>query len=79
MIFHDIDVVPAARKPSAMLHFSLVYPDRNGNHVMREIGRINASHSGPDDAKTLSQCKFQTGDYLDIAIHKKDGGAARMR
>lgn len=35
---------------------------------MREIGVTCSGKRGADDSKTLSQAKFQIGDYLDINI-----------
>lgn len=35
---------------------------------MREIGVTCSGQRGADDTKTLSQAKFQIGDYLDINI-----------
>lgn len=35
---------------------------------MREIGITCSGQRGADDSKTLSQAKFQIGDYLDINI-----------
>ena len=35
---------------------------------MREIGVTCSGQRGADDSKTLSQAKFQIGDYLDINI-----------
>ena len=35
---------------------------------MREIGVTCSGQRGADDNKTLSQAKFQIGDYLDINI-----------
>lgn len=46
---------------------------------MREIGVTCSGQRGADDSKTLSQAKFQIGDYLDINItppnnRSKEGG-----
>lgn len=35
---------------------------------MREIGVTCSGRRGEDDNKTLTQAKFQIGDYLDINI-----------
>jgi histone deacetylase complex subunit SAP18 len=35
---------------------------------MREIGVTCSGQRGADDSKTLSQVKFQIGDYIDINI-----------
>lgn len=49
--------------------FALVYPDtRPGLYRIRDIGVTCSGVQGQDDHKTLSQIKFQIGDYLDVAI-----------
>lgn len=73
--------VPAAAASSGtrfrgpVLKYALVYPDASGCYVMRDVGRIAgsggsgaAAAAADDGSKTLVQCKFQTGDYLDVAV-----------
>merc|ERR1712055_1188963 len=50
--------------------FSLVYPDlrQSPRCQSRDIGTTVAGQRGPDDQKTLADCKFVIGDFLDIAI-----------
>lgn len=49
--------------------FALVSPDsRPDSYRMREIGVTCSGRRGEDDNKTLTQAKFQIGDYLDINI-----------
>lgn len=33
-----------------------------------QLGSVHASQEGEDDKKTLKQLKFQTGDFMDVAI-----------
>lgn len=49
--------------------FERRYPDKNGRPKMRSVGTVHAARAGADDAKTLSQLKFQIGDFLDVAIN----------
>ena len=63
------EVQPAARRPQARLSYAFVYPDRRGKNVMRQVGQVHASRFGEDDAKSLQQLNFQTGDYLSVAIY----------
>ena len=37
---------------------------------MREVGQVrgDAHAPGPDDGRTLASLKFQTGDYMDVAL-----------
>ena len=63
------EVQPAARRPQARLSYAFVYPDRRGKNVMRQVGQVHASRFGEDDAKSLQQLNFQTGDFLSVAIY----------
>lgn len=63
------EVQPSARRPNARLNFAFVYPDRRGRNVMRPVGDVHSSRPGPCDHKSLKVLGFQTGDFLDVAIH----------
>jgi len=39
-----------------------------------KVGEVDAEQPGPDDVKTLAQIKFQTGDYMDVAIRTDHPG-----
>ena len=58
-----------AKSRTCRLGMSLVYPDKRGRPKLRAIGTVHATRKGSDDNKTLSQVKFQTGDFLDVAIN----------
>jgi histone deacetylase complex subunit SAP18 len=62
------DVNPDAKKPNARISFSLVYPDRTGRNTMRNVGVVHSTRPSNDDDATLRELKFQTGDYLAVAI-----------
>ncbi|XP_044739178.1 histone deacetylase complex subunit SAP18 [Chrysoperla carnea] len=63
------EVNPDTRKKGTYFDFALVYPDmRAPTYRMREIGTTCTGQKGADDSKTLSQCRFTIGDYMDIAI-----------
>lgn len=62
------EVQPAARRPNSRMGFALVYPDRRGHNVMRVVGQVHSARQGEDDRKTLRAIKFQTGDYLSVAV-----------
>eukprot|EP00611_Tribonema_gayanum_P027596 TRINITY_DN6867_c0_g1_i1.p2 TRINITY_DN6867_c0_g1~~TRINITY_DN6867_c0_g1_i1.p2 ORF type:complete len:124 (-),score=18.81 TRINITY_DN6867_c0_g1_i1:63-434(-) len=57
------------RRRNARLEFSFVYPDKMGKMVMREVGSVHSSRKGPSDDATLKELRFQTGDYIDIAVY----------
>ena len=64
-------VPPARDRLGARLSFSLVYPDRRGKPTMRPVGYVlgqSARGGGEDAGKTLHGVRFQTGDFLDVAI-----------
>merc|ERR1712113_665963 len=58
-----------------------VYPDLRGQNPRcqtRDIGTTIASKQGNDDNKTLHDCKFVIGDYIDVAITPPTGRMDRM-
>lgn len=63
------EIQPDAKQKNARLAFALVYPDRRGKNVMRQVGIVHNRLPGPDDNKTLKSLNFQTGDFLDVAIY----------
>ncbi|RWS21862.1 transcriptional co-repressor component-like protein [Leptotrombidium deliense] len=63
------EVNPEARRKGTFFDFALVYPDiRMPGYRMRDVGSTCCGQKTADDSKTLSQSRFQIGDYLDIAI-----------
>eukprot|EP01114_Cavostelium_apophysatum_P018000 TRINITY_DN5472_c0_g1_i1.p1 TRINITY_DN5472_c0_g1~~TRINITY_DN5472_c0_g1_i1.p1 ORF type:complete len:148 (+),score=14.89 TRINITY_DN5472_c0_g1_i1:291-734(+) len=75
-------VVSAANSKNARLSFAVVYPDKIGRMVLKEIGtcwsapsvaasrtRRTTAEITKDDNKTLDELRFETGDYLDVAIY----------
>lgn len=62
------EVLPDARQRQSRMGFALIYPDRNGRNIMRIVGQVHSSRIGDDDNKTLKQVKFQTGDFVDVAV-----------
>ncbi|KAJ8602182.1 hypothetical protein CTAYLR_003514 [Chrysophaeum taylorii] len=63
---------PQIRRPRCELSFAIVYPDRQGRAVVKEVGRLwvqtSSSRSTVDDTRTLHSLRFQTGDYVDVAV-----------
>ncbi|XP_034253812.1 histone deacetylase complex subunit SAP18 [Thrips palmi] len=65
------EVNPDARRKGTVFDFSLVAPNMGPGPVcfrMRHIGNTTAGMKGADDSKTLAQCRFMIGDYMDISI-----------
>lgn len=62
---------PEWRKPRCELSFAIVYPDRQGTNVLKEVGRVRNRDIRPlaTELKTLQSLRFQTGDYLDVAVY----------
>ena len=54
------------------LEMALVYPNRSGKNIMREIGSVRASQQGKDDETTLKNVRLEAGDFLSIAIKEDD-------
>ncbi len=61
------EVNPDARRHGTVFDFSLVYPDIRG-YRSRSVGTTISFQKTPDDNKTLTQLRFNIGDYLDIGI-----------
>nr|CAG4648370.1 EOG090X0HU3 [Moina brachiata]SVE93356.1 EOG090X0HU3 [Moina brachiata] len=61
-----------ARRRGTHFSFAQIYPDSrnpgNSGYSRRDMGRTICGERGPDDLKTLKQCRFSIGDYIDIAI-----------
>jgi len=63
------EVEPTTRKWGTRLTFSLLFPDKRGKNVMKEIGAVDAHRTGKDDGKTLDGIHFQPGDSIGVAIY----------
>jgi len=61
----------AAREADARLSFAFVYPDKRGKNVVRQVGMTYSNRKSEDDRKTLHDLRFETGDFLDVAIYIK--------
>lgn len=49
--------------------YNVVYPDNHGQGFrMRQLGLTVGGKETQDDDITLSKCRYQIGDYLDVAI-----------
>lgn len=63
------EVNPETRRKGTYFDFAIVYPDnRTPTYRMREIGVTCSGQRGGDDNKSLTQAKFQIGNFLDISI-----------
>jgi histone deacetylase complex subunit SAP18 len=57
-----------ARGRDVSLSFSLVYRDRFGKPVVKDIGQVTNGTKTDCDTKALRDTTFVIGDYLDVAI-----------
>mmetsp|Transcript_15618 Transcript_15618/g.21942 ORF Transcript_15618/g.21942 Transcript_15618/m.21942 type:complete len:132 (+) Transcript_15618:58-453(+) len=64
-------VKSTARRREARLEFAFVYPDKRGKNVVRKVGTTYSRRRAPDDRRTLEDLKFETGDFLAVAIHDR--------
>eukprot|EP01098_Paradermamoeba_levis_P010143 TRINITY_DN4246_c0_g1_i1.p1 TRINITY_DN4246_c0_g1~~TRINITY_DN4246_c0_g1_i1.p1 ORF type:complete len:217 (+),score=71.99 TRINITY_DN4246_c0_g1_i1:102-752(+) len=62
------EVKPEVRKRDVRLLFALVFPDKRGKAVIKEVGQVISTKKGEDDQKSLHDLHFEVGDYLDVAI-----------
>ncbi|KAJ8655948.1 hypothetical protein O0I10_008388 [Lichtheimia ornata] len=64
------EVVPDAQHPDARVAFRLIYLDsQRATYRSRDIGRVVNAKANNDQQKTLDDCRFFIGDYLDVAIY----------
>lgn len=62
-------IIPEARDPDARIAFRLIYLDtERARYSSRDLGRVVPANPTEDHKKTLDDCKFFIGDYLDVAI-----------
>ncbi|KAI9264780.1 Sin3 associated polypeptide p18-domain-containing protein, partial [Sporodiniella umbellata] len=63
-------VVPEARNPEARISFRIVYLNQSsGKFFTKEMGRVVSAKPTKEQTKTLEECKFIIGDFLDVAIY----------
>ena len=63
------EVNESARRPGCRFSLSFVFPDpRNGAYRMRDAGTVHSTRAGRDDERSLRSLRFQTGDFLDVAV-----------
>ncbi|ORX60379.1 Sin3 associated polypeptide p18 [Hesseltinella vesiculosa] len=64
------EAIPEAQTGDAHLSFRLIYMDTDtGFFKGKDLAVLHAFESSQDDNKTLHECRFLIGDYLDIAVH----------
>lgn len=74
------EVNPDSRRKGTFFDFGIVYPDlRTPVYRLREIGTTCSGHRGQDDNVTLASKRFQTGDYIDIAVTPPRSGLPMRR
>lgn len=57
------------RRSGTVIKFQVVSPDPARPRLkMRDIGSVKVDGKGPDDYKTLSQCRIMIGDFIDLCI-----------
>ena len=58
--FHLLQVNPEARRRGTFFDFAVVFPNRGrgeGSFSSRDIGTTVSGQKGPDDSKTLKDCR----------------------
>ncbi|CAI4230720.1 unnamed protein product [Auanema sp. JU1783] len=74
------EVNPEARRRGTNFDFAIVTPDKNyPRFYMRTIGITTNGQRGIDDGKTLQMCKFEVGDFIDVAISMPGAGMGQRR
>ena len=57
-----------ALRHSSILSISVVYPDGRGDLRIRKLASVHATRYSKDDDVSLATLRFETGDFLDVAI-----------
>lgn len=61
--------IPDYQDKGTQFFYSIVFPEPNSaSFRMRPIGVTIAGKRGPNDDLKLGQCRYQIGDFLDVAI-----------
>ena len=63
------DIVDEIKGKNVKLGFKLVYLDIDGVPAAVDLGIVSNTTRGYVDTRTLSHLKFQTGDFLDVAVY----------
>lgn len=62
-------MIPEARDPDARIAFRLIYLDvERARYQCKDVGRVVPAKPTEDQKKTLEECQFFIGDYLDVAV-----------
>lgn len=70
---------PEYRAKGTQFSFSVVFPEPNApTYRMRSIGLTIGGKRGPEDNMTLAQCRYQIGDYIDVAILPPGADPSRL-
>lgn len=71
--------MPDYNSKGTQFSFSVVFPEPSApSYRMRSIGATVGGKRGPDDELTLSQCRYQIGDFIDVAITVPGSDNARL-
>lgn len=71
--------MPEYRAKGTQFSFSIVFPEPSApTYRMRSIGTTIGGKRGPDDELTLSQCRYQIGDFIDVAILSSGADPSRL-
>lgn len=71
--------IPTYRNKGTQFSFSIVFPEPSSpTYRMRSIGLTVGGRRSPDDELTLAQCRYQIGDFIDVAILPQGADASRL-
>ena len=71
--------MPEYRSRGTQFSFSIVFAEPSSpTYRMRSIGLTIGGKRGPDDDLTLAQCRYQIGDFIDVAILPSGADPSRL-
>ena len=72
--------LPNYRDRGTQFSYSIVFPEPSApTYRMRHVGVTIGGKRGPDDDKTLGECRLQIGDYIDVAILPTGADITRIK
>ena len=72
--------MPDYGEKGTQFSYSVVFPEPSApTYRMRHVGVTIGGKRGPDDEKTLGECRLQIGDYLDVAILPTGADITRLK
>lgn len=72
--------LPSFQAKGTQFSFKVVFPEAvSPKYRMRHVGITIGGKRGPDDEKTLKQCRLQIGDFIDVGIMETNADITKLK